>query len=55
MLIDLHIADLLPQKPKPERKDTMHYQLTEEDVKQLTHRVVSYLEKNVLQYATLEE
>jgi hypothetical protein len=42
-LIDLHIADLLPAEPKPERKDTSAYKLSEDDVVKLTDTVVAKL------------
>jgi multimeric flavodoxin WrbA len=44
-LIDLHIADLLPSEPKPTRKDTMAYRVTERDVKHLTDTIVATLRK----------
>jgi hypothetical protein len=34
-VVELHIADLLPPEPAPERKDTMAYRLTEGDVREL--------------------
>lgn len=43
-LIDLHIADLLPAEPKPERKDTSAYQLTPEDVETLTKKALEQLQ-----------
>jgi hypothetical protein len=42
-VIDLHIADLLPPEPKPTRKDTMAYRLTESDVTHLTDAAVAAL------------
>jgi len=42
-LIDLHIADLLPESPRPTRKDTSDYRLTEIDVKNLTNKIVELL------------
>ena len=39
-LIDLHIADLLPSDPKPNRKDTSAYRLNDKDVKSLTTTIV---------------
>jgi hypothetical protein len=42
-VIDLHIADLLPSEPKPTRKDTMKYHLTEKDVGNLTTIAVKAL------------
>lgn len=47
-LIDLHIADLLPSNPKPERKDTMAYHLTDTDIKNLTNKAVATLNELVL-------
>ena len=32
-VINLHIADLLPPDPKPDRKDTSAYRLNDRDVK----------------------
>jgi hypothetical protein len=36
----MHIADLLPAEPKPERKDTMAYKLSEEEVEKLAESVM---------------
>ncbi|MBK9981088.1 MAG: NAD(P)H-dependent oxidoreductase [Saprospiraceae bacterium] len=47
-LIDMHIADLLPPEPKPERKDTSDYHLREEDVKSLTNKIVKILREDLL-------
>lgn len=38
-LIDLHIADLLPAEPKPARKDTSAYRISDQDIKKLTDSV----------------
>jgi hypothetical protein len=38
---DLHIADLLPANPKPERSVTSAYKLTENDVNKLTSSVTA--------------
>ncbi len=46
-LIDLHIADLLPPEPKPERKDTSAYKLSGGDVLKLTDTVVATLKKSI--------
>jgi len=46
-LIDLHIADLLPSDPKPDRKDTSAYRLNERDVKSLTNTVAKTLRETV--------
>ena len=42
-LIDMHIADLLPQESNPQRKDTAAYRLTADDIKKLTDNVVGIL------------
>ena len=42
-LLDLHIADLLPDEPKPERKDTSAYLLTPDDVEKLTAQALAQL------------
>jgi hypothetical protein len=47
-LIDLHIADLLPKDPKPTRKDTQSYHLTDRDVKNLTDKVVKTLRESII-------
>ena len=47
-LVDLHIADLLPSEPKPTRKDTMAYVITERDVKHLTDTIVATLHKTIV-------
>lgn len=47
-LIDQHIADLLPPDPKPKRKDTMAYHLSDNDMKKLTSKVVKTLNELVL-------
>jgi hypothetical protein len=39
-VVELHIADLLPPEPKPKRKDTMIYRLTDSDVRRLSDAVV---------------
>jgi len=39
-VVELHIADLLPPEPKPERKDTMVYRVNDSDVRRLTDAVV---------------
>ena len=46
-LVDLHIADLLPPAPKPNRKDTMAYRLNDRDVKNLADTVVKALRKTM--------
>ncbi|MDZ4709824.1 MAG: hypothetical protein SH818_15600 [Saprospiraceae bacterium] len=47
-LIDLHIADLLPRSPKPERKDTAAYQLTERDLSNLTDAIMKTLRGTII-------
>lgn len=43
---DLHIADLLPANPKPERSVTSAYRLTDMDVIKLTSSVTSVINRN---------
>ena len=43
VLIDLHIADLLPSNPKPTMKDTSAYRLNDSDIKVLTNTIVKTL------------
>jgi hypothetical protein len=47
-LIDLHIADILPPEPKPTRKDTSAYRITERDVKYLTDTIVATLRETMV-------
>ena len=47
-VIDMHIADLLPSDPKPERKDTSAYRLKDADVKRLTETVVKRLRETAV-------
>ena len=42
-VVDLHIADLLPGEPRPKREDTSAYQLSPEDVQNLTAQVLEKL------------
>jgi hypothetical protein len=42
-VIDLHIADLLPADPKPERKDTMKYRLKGLEVEELSRKALKVL------------
>lgn len=44
-LIDLHIADLLPSDPKPTREITSAYRLNDEDVRNLTNKIVKTLQE----------
>jgi hypothetical protein len=39
-VVDLHIADLLPAEPKPQRQDTQDYKLRGGDIERLTSTVV---------------
>lgn len=43
ILLDFHIAELLPSEPKPTRKDTSAYQINERDIEYLTGRILSAL------------
>jgi hypothetical protein len=43
-VIDMAIADLLPEDPKPTREMTMAYRLTKADIKQLTESIVQSLQ-----------
>lgn len=47
IVIDLHIADLLPAEPKPKREDTSAYHLTEADVKHLTDKAMKLLTEKI--------
>lgn len=42
-VVDLHIADLVPQIPKPTREITSAYRLSDDDVKMLVEKVVEGL------------
>jgi hypothetical protein len=44
-LIDLHIANLLPDNPKPTQKDTAAYRVTDSDVQKLADSVINQLEE----------
>ena len=46
-VIDLHIADLLPSEPKPQRKDTSAYRINKRDIDSLTDRVAETLLKAI--------
>ncbi len=46
-VVDLHIADLLPFEPKPRRKDTSAYRITEDEVRKLAGKAVSELRVSV--------
>lgn len=48
-VVDLHIADLLPPQPKPTRKETSGYRVTEKDVEHLTERIEAALKKATAQ------
>ncbi|MBN2535104.1 MAG: hypothetical protein JXB88_19640 [Spirochaetales bacterium] len=47
-IIDLHIADLLPSEPKPTRNDTSAYRLNNEDVKNLTSKIVKAVQEAIV-------
>ncbi|SEL11108.1 hypothetical protein [Parapedobacter koreensis] len=49
-LLDMHIADLLPQDPKPQRNDTAGYQLSAKDIQTLTHQAVKVLHETLKKY-----
>jgi len=42
-LVELHKADFLPPEPTPTRDDTMKYQISDEQLRQLTEKAVSAL------------
>ena len=44
-LIDLHITDLLPAEPQPDRKTISAYRLTDKDIKSMTDKIVKSFEK----------
>jgi hypothetical protein len=46
LVLDMHIADLLPKEPKPTRDVTSKYQITEEDTRNLTDKVIEAIYKN---------
>lgn len=50
LLMDLHIADLLPSHSKPVRKDTSAYRLNNEDIKKLTNIIIKALREAMLCY-----
>ncbi|SHI18173.1 hypothetical protein SAMN02745823_03110 [Sporobacter termitidis DSM 10068] len=50
-VVDLHIADLLPQDPKPTTKDIGAYRVSEETARRLTGTVVGKLREKVLKEA----
>jgi len=45
VVIDLHIADLLPPEPKPRRKDTSAYRINKRDIRSLTDTAAATLHK----------
>ncbi len=47
-VIDLHIADLLPSKPKPNRNDTSKYRITAADINKLTGDSVDILHSRLI-------
>jgi hypothetical protein len=44
-LIDVHVADLLPPEPKPTRKTTQPYRISEKEAHQLVDKIRPALEK----------
>ncbi|MCE3200122.1 flavodoxin family protein [Paenibacillus sonchi] len=46
VLIDLHIADLLPNREKTVRKDTSAYRLNDSDIHTLTHTMMKKLRED---------
>lgn len=47
IVLDFHIADLLPKIPKPKREDTSTYHLTEGDLKFLTGEAIRLLVEKI--------
>lgn len=47
VLLDMHIADLLPSDPKPSRKETSGYVVTPADIQELTHKTVQAVRAGV--------
>lgn len=47
VLIDLHIADLLPSDPKPTRKDTSAYRLNDRDARSLTNIIMKTMRETI--------
>lgn len=47
-VIDMHIADLLPQNPKPTKNDTMNYHLNENDIKSFKDTAIKSLKENTV-------
>jgi len=45
--LELYIADLLPAGVKPTIKSVMAYRLTDEDMRQLTEKVVSSISQRL--------
>lgn len=43
IVVDLHIADLLPVEPKPTRDDTSAYRLTEDEAQKLAETAIQQL------------
>ena len=48
VLIDMHIADLLPKNPKPTKNDTMNYHLKESDIKSLKDTTIKALKESTV-------
>jgi hypothetical protein len=47
IVVDLHIADLLPREPKPTRETTSAYKLTEADIEKLAAKTVEALKGKI--------
>ena len=47
VLIDLHIADLLPPEPKPTRAITSVYRINKDDIKKLKETIVKFLRETI--------
>lgn len=48
LLIDLHIADLLPTDPKPVRKVTSAYRINNTDIDKLTDIILDTVKETIL-------
>ena len=47
IVVDLHIAELLPSEPKPTAQATSVYRLTAQDIENLTKRAVTMLREKL--------
>ena len=48
LLKEFHIADLLPQKLKPTRQDTMDYRVDDEDIENITNSIKKIMQNTIL-------